>query len=234
MARLNDLISEDTNQFGPGTDLMVSLLAVMLVMIVISGQLYNKERARSSEADGQQRQERAKNDELRKAYEEQKRRLAALEEQLKKMSADGEGNILPARLSIPAADFSMNPVDRLRDPEHAKAAVESIVQQYLSVQNVYPFIFVVGHANHVDAETTDYKTRQQRNWDYAGRRAGVIADLIQARLSPEQRERIVVMSAGEFDMRAPGDPNSPVNAFVEVIFGKTWKPPAGATRRATP
>lgn len=233
MGRLNDLITEDTNQFGPGTDLMVSLLAVMLVMIVISGHLYNKEKERGAAADGRQRQELAKHEELQKAYDEQKKRLAALEEQLKKMSVAGEANILPARLSIPAADFSMNPVDRLRDPEHARATVDSIVQQYRSVQNVYPFIFVVGHANYVDAEAADYKTRQQRNWDYAGRRAGVIADLIQARLSPEQRDKIVVMSAGEFDMRAPEDPNSLDNAFVEVVFGKTWKPPA-AGRPATP
>lgn len=45
MAKLNDLLAEDTNQFGPGTDLTISLLAVLLVIALITSHLYQKEKA---------------------------------------------------------------------------------------------------------------------------------------------------------------------------------------------
>ena len=40
MSRMNEILSEDTNQFGPGTDLTISLLAVMLVIAMITMHLY--------------------------------------------------------------------------------------------------------------------------------------------------------------------------------------------------
>jgi hypothetical protein len=33
-------LSDDTNQFGPGSDLMISLAAVLLVLTVITSQVY--------------------------------------------------------------------------------------------------------------------------------------------------------------------------------------------------
>jgi hypothetical protein len=45
MARMQDLLAEDTNQFGPGTDLTISLLAVLLVIALITSHLYQKEKA---------------------------------------------------------------------------------------------------------------------------------------------------------------------------------------------
>lgn len=44
MKRLNDFLSEDSNQFGPGTDLILSLLAVLLVITLISSYLYSQEK----------------------------------------------------------------------------------------------------------------------------------------------------------------------------------------------
>jgi hypothetical protein len=43
MARLKEYLSEDSNQYGPGTDLMVSLMALLLVMTFINGFLYKLE-----------------------------------------------------------------------------------------------------------------------------------------------------------------------------------------------
>jgi len=43
MGRLKEYLSEDSNQYGPGTDLMVSLMALLLVMTFINGALYKLE-----------------------------------------------------------------------------------------------------------------------------------------------------------------------------------------------
>src|SRR6266404_2602148 len=121
MKRLGDLVAEDSNQFGPGTDLLISVMAVLLVMIFISG-----------------------------------------------------------------------------------------------------------HASQLDdplARDKSESARIERNWEYAGRRAGLIARLVQEHLTADQKERIVVVSAGEMDMRVPRQPDSPDNAWVEVVFGKQWKLP---------
>jgi hypothetical protein len=49
MARLHDLLSEDTNQFGPGTDLTISLLALLLVIALITSHLYRQEKTRNDD-----------------------------------------------------------------------------------------------------------------------------------------------------------------------------------------
>jgi hypothetical protein len=219
MRRLNDFLAEDTNQFGPGTDLMVSLLAVLLVMILISSHLYRQERSRVSSSGELYNREKQEHEALRKSYEELKKKLAAF---------NSEGNIRPGRVSFPAGTFSLRPVDQLVDPARTNTLVDVIVEQYRSIQGEYPYIYVIGHSNQIDAPLTeqDYRSKLQRNWEYAGRRAGVIADLIQTRLPPEQRDKIIVMSAGELDLKYPAEPNSQENAFVEIVFGKWWKPPA--------
>ena len=53
MAKLNDLLAEDTNQFGPGTDLTISLLAVLLVIALITSHLYQKEKAANDALTGE-------------------------------------------------------------------------------------------------------------------------------------------------------------------------------------
>jgi hypothetical protein len=219
MRRLNDLIAEDTNQFGPGTDLMVSLMAVLLVMVLISGHLYRRERTRGSSSDKMYEQEKRKHEALKKSYEDLKKEQAAFK---------AEGNIRRGLVSFESGNFFLRPVDKLVNPEHTNALVDVIVEQYRSIQNEYPYIFVIGHANQVDAPTTeqDYRSKLQRNWEYGGRRAGAIADLIQMKLTDWQKEKIIVMSAGELDLKNPEDPTSQENAFVEIIFGKWLKPPA--------
>lgn len=52
----------------------------------------------------------------------------------------------------------------------------------------------------------------------------LIKFLLQELLTEEERNRLVVCSAGEFDRRV-SDPKSDKNAYVEVFFGKEWKPP---------
>jgi hypothetical protein len=216
MRRLSEFITEDTNQFGPGTDLIVSLVAVLMVMTLIISNLYQIERRRSQSLG----KEKHDYESLQKLLEEQKKRLETFER---------GGNFRLSGEFFPAGDFQFKPVTKLTDLEHTRMKVNEIVREYQTSQAQFPFIFVVGHSNQIDdpaAEDKTYGARLQRNWEYAGRRAGVIADLIQANLTAEQKEKIVVMSAGEFDLRAPADPFAEENAWVEVVFGRDWKLPA--------
>ena len=47
MRRLSDFITEDTNQFGPGTDLVFRWRGCCLVMVLISSVLYRQETERA-------------------------------------------------------------------------------------------------------------------------------------------------------------------------------------------
>lgn len=218
--RLNDFITEDTNQFGPGTDLVVSLVGVLLVLILISSFMYGKERKRAGLVGDSYQKLKLENQRLRELIEQQSRKLASLEQ---------GGNFKLASRSFLAADFKIRPVTQLADPAQAEEKIFGIAQEYQSLQAEFPFIFIVGHSNQMDDPTAfdqSYGARLQRNWEYAGRRAGIIAGLLQKHLAPEQQEKIVVISTGEFDLKIPGDPLSPENAWVEVVFGKEWKLPA--------
>lgn len=202
MRKLHDFLAEDTNQFGPGTDLIVSLLAVLLVMITVSSYLYGQEHKRVM------------------VYEEEKK------EEAKRRAEQNKGDFEPATEKFPAGDFLENPVTKLADDQDAKSKVEKIIQQYKSE---YPYIFVIGHASNKDALVAEDRSegaRLQRNWKYAGMRAAVIANLLQERLPSTQRDKIVILSTGEFDQKVPEKPDSSENAWVEVIFGKKWKLPA--------
>lgn len=220
MRRLSDFITEDTNQFGPGTDLVVSLAGVLLVMVLISSVLYRQETKRADSAGESARELKLETQRLQELLRQQGQKIKALER---------GGNFKLAAQSFLAADFMMRPVTQLKDPAQAEGKIFSIVQEYQVVQSELPFIFVVGHSNHIDdpdALDQSYGARLQRNWEYAGRRAGVIASLLQEHLTAEQRERIVVVSTGEFDLKVPEDAFSIENAWVEVVFGKEWKLPA--------
>ena len=206
MRRLNEFVTEDTNQFGPGTDLTISLVAVLMVMVLIVSNLYQIQRRKSLEQKGQ--------------LKEQKRQLDAF--------AKG-GHFRLAGEIFPAGDFEVRPVTQLTHPEETKLKIDKIVEDYRANHSDFPFIFVIGHSNEIDdpdAVDKSYGARLQRNWEYAGRRAAVIADLLQAKLTDEQRQRIVVTTTGEFDLKVPSEPHSQENAWVEVVFGREWKPPA--------
>jgi len=190
MRRMTDLLSEDSNQFGPGTDLMISLLAVLLVMTLISSHRYSMEKAKNDSHKG--------------------------------------GNFRLAPDFFPASDFPPRPVAKLIKPEETKQRIKKIVREYNQSKTEFPYIFVIGHSNQLDDPTaTDksYSGRLQRNWEYAGRRAAVIAALMQEHLTENQKDNLVVITTGEFDMKAPSTPLLQENAWVEVIFAKEWKPP---------
>jgi len=125
----------------------------------------------------------------------------------------------PAGLVAAGVPSEQLPVTRLVDPLRAQQMMNAIVGEYESVQNEFPFVFVIGHASQIDdplALDKSESARMERNWEYAGRRAGLIARLVQEHLTPDQKGRIVVVSAGEMDMRAPQQPDSPDNAWAAL------------------
>jgi hypothetical protein len=228
MRRLNELISEDSNQFGPGTDLVIAMMGVLMVMIFISGQMYTREKKQNEESREEYVEKQRSHEELRKSYAAL---LKAYEALLSKQASARQesGKFMLASLHFSAGTFHANPVDRLVDPSQSAEMVGRIVQEYGTFQSEFPFIFVIGHSNQKDdpdAEDSSPAAKLRRNWVYAARRAGVIAELIQGRLTPEQKERIVVVTTGEFDLKVPSRPTSQENASVEVVFGKDWKPPS--------
>lgn len=199
MKGLNEFINEDTNQFGPGTDLVISLVAVLMVMVLITSYMYQFQRRKTIE---------------------QQQKLDAYEK---------GGHFRLSQSFFPAGDFQVKPVTELVEPDQTQVKVDTIIEEYRANEKEFPFIFVVGHSNEIDdpnAVDKSYGARLQRNWEYAGRRAAVIANLIQTQLTPEQKKKIVVTTTGEFDLRLPSDPYSPENAWVEVVFGKEWKRPS--------
>lgn len=210
--KLSDFINEDSNQFGPGTDLMISLLAVLMVICLMLSYLYSNQRKATEVAIEDYIRLKQTNEEITRLLKE-------------KSESEAGRNFKLASVEFDAALFKLNPVDEFEDETRVRTMVDKISQEYKLSQSNFPFIFIIGHSNVIDDPTAIDKSESgkfQRNWNYAGRRATVIAKLLQEQL-PEQKDNIVVVSTGEFDLRNPDDPKSQDNAWVEVKFGKEWK-----------
>jgi hypothetical protein len=196
--KLDDILSEDTNQFGPGTDLTISLLAVLMVMTFITAWLYRQEIDKRAKVE-------------------------------KELAAHRGGNFRLAADFFSAADFKKYPVTDLENPTATFDTVGRIVSEYQRFGNEYPWIFVIGHSSRLDdrdARDRSPAARRDRNWNYAGRRATVIAGLLQQQLGDDRAEKLVVVNTGELDLKDPTHPTAQENAWVEVVFGKEWKRPS--------
>lgn len=213
-----DLINEDSNQFGPGTDLIICLLALLIIFVFIVSYLYSTEKqsVAAQKLDFEKQQREAQ--QIRSENEELKRKLLESEEGGKfKLAGDFLGETF----------FEQEPFTKLKNQQDAEVEVLNIVEKYRKLSANYPFIFVIGHANEVGIRNRpdlSYKERLEWNWGIAGARAAVIANLLQENLTDEERDKIVVVSTGEFDLKNPQDPIDLENAYVEVYFGKEWKP----------
>lgn len=210
--KLSDFINEDSNQFGPGTDLMISLLAVLMVICLMLGYLYSAQRKATQVATKDYNELKQINEELTRLLKE-------------KSEPETTGNFKLSSVEFNAALFKLNPVDEFEDEILVRTMVANISKEYKTSQSEFPFIFIIGHSNVIDDPNAIDKSdaaKFQRNWNYAGRRAAVIARLLEEQL-PGQKDNIVVVSTGEFDLRNPDDPKSQDNAWVQVKFGKEWK-----------
>jgi hypothetical protein len=212
-----DLINEDSNQFGPGTDLITCLLALLMVFVMIVAYLYGNEkktlvgeRANAANLANQVNSLKSQNDTLGKQLEKRGEFKAA-----------GEFRV--------AGTFLPKPYYALRDPEATEAEIEKIVQKYDDLSGDYPYIFVIGHANEAGIEgqpDLPYEELLKYNWGFAGVRSSVIANLLHNHLPEAAKDKIVIVSTGQFDLRVPAEPLAPENASVEVFFGSEWKPEA--------
>ena len=215
MSRLHEILSDDTNQFGPGTDLTISMLAVMLVIALITSHLYQLQKAAVGERD------------IRIKWMEKHKPKPCPPPPAQTKESEG-GHFRPASEFFTAADFFAYPVTRLVNPRGTAARIDSILYEYRRMKSEYPFIFVIGHSNELDdprASDHSSRARQKRNLEYALRRAALIAGLMQERLEAAELDHLVAVTTGEADLRSPNQPLSQENAWVEVMFGKEWKPP---------
>jgi hypothetical protein len=215
MSRIHEILSDDTNQFGPGTDLTISLLAVMFVIALITNHLYEQQKI-TSDAQGKQLK-----------WRDEHRPKPCPPPPPSPKESEG-GHFRPASEFFTAADFFAYPVTRLVNPHGTAARIDNILREYRRLKGEYPFIFVIGHSNQLDdprAEDHSVEARQKRNLEYALRRAALIAGLMQEHLDAEEHDHLVAVTTGEADLRAPEQPLSQENAWVEVMFGKEWKPP---------
>ena len=185
MARLKEFLVEDSNQYGPGTDLMVSLMALFLVITFSNGFLYQQA---SAEA--------------------------------------GKDHFRLAQESFEAGDFKLKPFREFINERAAMERINAIAREYESLKAEYPYIFVIGHANEIDVPHPDDPSdaaRWERNWNFAGERAAMVSRFLQLRLKTQDRDKLVVVSTGEFDLRN-SDPKAQANAWVQVVFASDWKP----------
>jgi len=193
MGRLKEFLSEDSNQYGPGTDLMVSLMSILLVITFINGFLYKQATEKTN-----------------------------------------EDPFMVAKISFDTGNFQRRPYRAFTDEHAAREKIKEIARQYENVKGQYPYIFVIGHASDADVpnpEDPSPPAKWERNWNFAGERAALVSRFLQDELNLEDRDKLVVVSAGEFDQKDPNaPPESQVNALVRVVFGSKWNP---QTMRAT-
>jgi hypothetical protein len=213
MSRWSDLLSDDTNQFGPGTDLTLSLLAVLLVIAMIATHEYHVQKANAED--------------IEQRFAEFRNSIPPPPPPAAPKPAEDTGNFKPASEYFTAADFYPYPVTRLRDPRGVKGRIGRIVSEYRRLESEYPYIFVIGHSSRVDelnaVDRTD-EARRKRNLEYALRRSALISGLMQEELDANELERLIAVSTGEADLRDAQRPLAQENAWVEVMFAKEWKP----------
>ena len=141
---------------------------------------------------------------------------------------DKGGNFRVASGSFSAGDFKAKPFRELLDKQGAVIKVQGIAREYEALKEKFPYIFVIGHSSERDDPNAIDKSpnaRLVRNWDYAGQRAALISSLLQNYLKEEDKDKLVVVTTGEFDKRDPVY-LSQANAWVEIVFGAEWKAPA--------
>jgi hypothetical protein len=196
MGRLNDALSEDTNQFGPGTDLTISLLAVLLVMTLITAHLYRLELDRN------------------------KAMAAAAAARGGNFRLASDSFAAADFRAYPVTEL----VDQSGTAHRVTAIVDEY--RRLANDYPYIFVIghssAMDDRNVTDGST---EARRQRNWVYAARRATMIAGLMQQDFDATELERVVVVTTGELDLKQPRQPLSQENAWVEVVFGKEWSLP---------
>jgi hypothetical protein len=145
---------------------------------------------------------------------------------------DKGGNFKTASGSFSAGEFKAKPFRELLDKQGALVKVQGIAREYETLKKKFPYIFVIGHSSETDDPNAIDKSSNAklvRNWDYAGQRAALIASLLQNYMKEEDKDRLVVMTTGEFDKRDLVY-RSQANAWVQIVFGVEWKPPARETK----
>jgi hypothetical protein len=205
---LND---NEEDYLGPGMDLVSSLAGIILIACVVIALLYKNSLNENDE----------KNNIIKQ-----------LTKLVSQYDIDQEGKFKLSSNIFEAGDFKVNPVSELTNHQLTIKKILKIIEEYNRIKDTFPYIFIIGHANQIDdpyAIDRSPISRSRRNYEYASKRAAVIASLLQSYLNDIDKNKIVTVSTGELDMANPDFPYSQKNAFVEIVFGKEWKPPSRIT-----
>lgn len=198
MARLDDLINDDTNQFGPGTDLMISLLAVLLVIALITSHLYRQQMNENARLHEEMREKDGGHFKLASEF------FTAADFYPRPVTKLRDTGMTSARIARIVNDYRSG-----------------------DEQFPYIFVIGHSSTlDDPSAADQSIAARRQRNLEYALRRAALIAGLMQQQLTDRENEHLVAVTTGELDLRVPSRPLSQENAWVEVVFGREWKIPS--------
>jgi len=224
MKSIQDFLHDDSELFGPGMDLVLSLFAILIITLVVGSDFYIGKNSNL--------QEEVFN--LKKENERLKLNLHDMDNIIREYEGKG-GNFEIANEYFSAGLFYENPVTRLKNRFEVERKVKRIVNQYREIQGQFPYIFIIGHANKIglsyeEKSKGNYSSSESANWIFAGRRAALIGEMIKEKLPEEEWKYMVIVSAGEYDLKYPEERYSQENALVEVVFGKDWKPPSANYR----
>ncbi len=111
-----------------------------------------------------------------------------------------------SEVSFEAGNFQRRPYREFIDEQVAREKIKAIAREYENVKAHYPYIFVIGHASEADMTNpadASPPAKWEHNWNFAGERAALVSRFLQQELSPEDHDKLVVVSAGEFDKKDP-------------------------------
>jgi hypothetical protein len=169
-------------------------------------------------------------------------KLKASNEDLRQREKDREGNIVLLKDYVfTAGEFDYYPYTRLINPAETRKKISGIASEYATKFQQH-YVLVIGHSSTLDAKDPDtHSTRQEKNWNFAGERAAIVADLLRQEFENRQelnqnqwKDKILVMSSGEFDLKLPSSPEDQANAYVEVYFLKEWEIPSIRNKTSLP
>lgn len=210
MRRNQLFLTGEQEAFGPGIDLVVSLTAILLIVMVVGINVYR---------DSLEKFKKEVIDKGKKTQSQPSPPIGVVDSIFK---ASGQ--------YFSTEHFRKDQTAALVDRDQARLIAEDIVEEYRRVKWDFPYLFIIGHLHPRDEmqnNNTELKRKshwkQKAEWLFSARRASVVSDMIKEYLTEEEKDRMVIVSAENFALTELGIPLRRPNVSVEVVFGKEWR-----------
>ncbi len=207
MKRNQLFLTGEQETFGPGIDLVVSLTAILLIVMVVGINVY-----------------RDSLDKFKKKVIEEAKRPQSPPIKSRDTIFKASGQYFSIK------HFRQDQTVALVDRSQARSIAEDIVEEYRRIKWDFPYLFVIGHLHARDKmQDNNPELRRQSHWKqkaewlFSARRASVVSDMIKEYLTEEEKDRMVIVSAENFALTELGIRLERPNASVEVVFGKEWR-----------